>query len=191
MRPVVPGKNATGTKTATSTIPMTMTAEKTSRMASTDARYADLPYSRMCRSMFSITTIASSTTVPVASTMPKSVKVLIENPNNFTNAKVPMSDTGMVRAGIRVLRQFCRNRNNTSTTSTMASASVFSTSTIDSRTTPTLSNASRASRPGGKFFSRRAMVSCTPWNVSRALADGSSWMPRPDASNPAKRSTEL
>ena len=34
MRPVVPGKNATGRNTDTSTMPITMTAENTSRMAS-------------------------------------------------------------------------------------------------------------------------------------------------------------
>ena len=78
MRPVVPGKNATGRNTATSTMPMTTTAENTSRMASIAAWCALLPNSRMCRSMFSITTIASSTTMPVARTMPKSVSVLIE-----------------------------------------------------------------------------------------------------------------
>ncbi len=56
--------------------------------------------------MFSMTTIASSTTRPVASVTPKSVSVLIEKPNSFTNAKVPMSDTGIVIAGISVVRQF-------------------------------------------------------------------------------------
>ena len=132
MRPVVPGKNATGTNTATSTMPMTMTAENTSRIASTAASCALLLYSRMCRSTFSITTIASSTTMPVASTMPNSVSVLIEKPKSLTNANVPMSDTGIVIAGMIVLRQFCRNRNITSTTRPMASASVFSTSMIDS-----------------------------------------------------------
>ena len=40
--------------------------------------------------MFSITTMASSTTMPVASTMPNSVSVLIEKSNSFTNAKVPI-----------------------------------------------------------------------------------------------------
>ena len=46
-----------------------------------------------------------------------------------------MSDTGIVIAGMIVLRQFCRNRNITRMTSAIASASVFSTSMIDSRTT--------------------------------------------------------
>ncbi len=60
-----------------------------------------------------------------------------------------MSDTGIVMAGISVLRQFCRNRNITRMTSAIASASVISTSMIDSRTTTTLSNASCHFSPGG------------------------------------------
>ncbi len=54
--------------------------------------------------------------------MPNSVSVLIEKPNSFTNANVPISETGMVMAGISVVRQFCRNRNMTSTTSAIASS---------------------------------------------------------------------
>ena len=141
----------------------------------------------MWRSMFSITTIASSTTIPVASTIPKSVSVLIEKPNSFTKAKVPTSETGIVIVGISVLRQFCRNTYITSTTSAIASTSVSSTSLIDSRTTPTLSKASRHSSPGGKLFSSRAISRITPWYTSSALALGSSWMPMPEASSPMKR----
>ena len=159
---MTPGKNATGTNTDTSTMPMTTTAPNTSRIASIAARRADFPYSVLCRSMFSITTIASSTTMPVASTMPNSVSVLIEKSNSLMNAKVPMSETGMVTAGITVLRQFWRNRNITMITRTMASPSVFSTSTIDSRTTLTLSKASSHSSPGGKLDSRPRIVSITP-----------------------------
>ena len=106
--------------------------------------------------MFSITTIASSTTMPVASMMPKSVSVLIEKPNSLTNANVPTSDTGIVIAGMSVLRQFCRNRNITRMTSTIASTSVFSTSRIDSRDDLGRVEArSGTSGPGGKFCSSR------------------------------------
>ena len=115
----------------------------------------------MCRSMFSMTTIASSTTRPVASVMPKSVSVLIEKPNSLTNANVPMSDTGIVIAGISVVRQFCRNRNMTSMTSAIASASVVTTSRIDSETTVVVSNASSAFRPGGKRFGSRSSSATT------------------------------
>ena len=49
--------------------------------------------------MFSMTTMASSTTRPVARVRPKSVSVLIEKPKSLTKAKVPMSETGMVTRG--------------------------------------------------------------------------------------------
>jgi len=48
------------------------------------------------RSMFSMTTMASSTTRPVARVMPNSVSVLMEKPSSLTKANVPMSETGMV-----------------------------------------------------------------------------------------------
>ena len=64
----------------------------------------------MKRAMFSMTTIASSTTSPVASVSPKRVSVLIEKPSAFINANVPISETGIVIAGINVVRQSCKNR---------------------------------------------------------------------------------
>ena len=113
----MPGKNATGTNTAISTSAVAMTAPSTSRIASDAACRADTLYSWMCRSMFSITTIASSTTMPVARMMPKSVSVLMEKPISLTNANAPISDTGIVIAGMIVLRQVCRKTKMTSTTS--------------------------------------------------------------------------
>ena len=82
-----------------------MTAPNTSPIASDAACLALFPYSWMCRSMFSMTTIASSTTMPVARMIPKSVSVLIEKPISFTNANAPTSETGIVIVGISVLRQ--------------------------------------------------------------------------------------
>jgi hypothetical protein len=67
--------------------------------------------------------------------IPNSVSVLIEKPISFTNANAPMSDTGIVIVGMIVLRQVCRKKKMTRTTRTIASASVLSTSRIDSRTT--------------------------------------------------------
>ena len=93
--------------------------------------------------MFSITTIASSTTMPVASTIAKSVSVLIEKSSRFTNANAPISDTGIVSAGISVARQLWRKTNITRTTRPTASSSVCTTSLIDSRTTVVVSNATR------------------------------------------------
>ena len=47
---------------------------------------------------------------------------------------MPISDTGTATTGMKVARQFCRNRYTTSTTSTIASASVLTTSSIDTWT---------------------------------------------------------
>src|SRR5215472_10519810 len=107
--PVVPGKSATGTNTETSTSDVATTAPATSFIATDAALCGSVIPSTMCRSTFSITTMASSTTSPVASVIPNSVSVLIEKPSNFTNTSVPTSETGIVTAGINVLRQSCKN----------------------------------------------------------------------------------
>ena len=154
--PVVPGKNATGTNTAISTSDVAITAPVTSPMASEAATCDRMCSSPMWRWMFSMTTIASSTTSPVASMMPNSVRVLIEKPSSLMKANVPISDTGIVTAGISVLRQSCRNRNITSMTKMMASTSVFSTSRMDSPTKVVVSKAISYSSPGGKRFDSRS-----------------------------------
>ncbi len=64
--------------------------------------------SSMCRSTPSTTTIASSTTSPIANTRPKSESVLSENPNRGKNMKVPTSATGTARSGISVERKPCK-----------------------------------------------------------------------------------
>src|ERR1700680_297081 len=132
--PVVPGKSATGTNTATSTSDVATTAPATSFMATDAALCGSVMPSTMWRSTFSITTIASSTTSPVASVMPNSVNVLIENPKALIKMKVPTSDTGIVIAGMKVLRQSCKNKKMTAITSATACASVISTSRMDSLT---------------------------------------------------------
>ena len=107
----------------------------------------------VCRCTFSITTIASSTTRPVASVIPNSVSELMEKPKILMNAKVPISETGMVIAGIMVARQSCRNRKMTMMTMTIASLSVihhFADRVADNRgrSRPRIAYSS----PGGKDF---------------------------------------
>jgi hypothetical protein len=80
------------------------------------------------------TTIASSTTMPIANTRPNSDSMFSENPNSAMAANVPTSDTGMASSGMRLARQVCRNTSTTSTTNATASNSVWMTSVIDSRT---------------------------------------------------------
>jgi hypothetical protein len=88
----------------------------------------------MLRSTFSTTTIASSTTMPMASTRPKRVSALIEKPKRCSTAKVPTIETGTAASGMIEARQVCRNRITTRTTSATASSSVITTDLIDART---------------------------------------------------------
>ncbi len=76
--------------------------------------------------------MASSTTMPMASTNPKSDRLLSEKPNTFITANVPTSDTGTAHSGMIVARHDCRKISTTMTTSTMASHSVCSTALTDS-----------------------------------------------------------
>ena len=64
--------------------------------------------------------------------------------------KVPSSTTGTAMAGISVARKFCRKMNITSVTSTMASASVLTTSLIEARTNGVLSELTTPLMPSGK-----------------------------------------
>ena len=87
----------------------------------------------MLRSTFSTTTMASSTTMPMARTSPNSDRLLSVKPNAAMNRNVPISETGMATSGMIAARQVCRNTITTSTTSTMASAIVSITASTDWR----------------------------------------------------------
>jgi len=99
--------NAVGTNTAESTSAIPTTGAVNSSMAFKAASLGVRP-SSICRPTPSTTTIASSTTNPIASTSPNSESVLIENPKSGKNTNVPMSATGTASMGIKVARQLCR-----------------------------------------------------------------------------------
>ena len=80
-RPAMPPRKATGMNTAQSTRTIATTAPETSRIASMAASSGARWRSAIRRSTFSSTTMASSTTMPMASTIANSVSVLTENPN--------------------------------------------------------------------------------------------------------------
>ena len=83
--------------------------------------------SSMCRKMFSSTTMASSTTRPMASTIASRVRVLTVKPKAYIRANAPISETGMVTIGMMVARRLRRKKKITSTTSTIASPIVLKT----------------------------------------------------------------
>ena len=70
-------------------------------------------------------TMASSTTMPMASTMAKSVDRLTVKPSAAIAAKAPMIVTGTVVAGTSMARQSWRKTRMTISTRTPASISVL------------------------------------------------------------------
>ena len=129
--PVMPVMKAQGTNTALSTSPTAITGPETWFMAAIAASRGGRPCSIWC-STASTTTIASSTTMPIASTRPKSVRLFRLKPMAAITAKVPITATGTATSGMMADRQFCRNNSTTNATSRTASRSVTKTSVIDS-----------------------------------------------------------
>ncbi len=123
--PLMPGMNATGTNTESRTSVIAMIGATISPIAFLVASLAESSgSSSITRSTFSTTTIASSTTMPIASTSASSETVLALNPSASMTAKVPIRETGTAMIGISVVRSLPRNRNTTSATRTNASTSV-------------------------------------------------------------------
>ena len=129
----MPPMKPTGTNTAARMTAMAMTGPETSSIALSVAAFGSIPCSMWCMTA-STTTIASSTTMPIASTRPSSDSTLIEKPSSGKKMKAPTSDTGTVRSGISVARQFCRKTKTTRITSRTASNRVWTISLMPSVT---------------------------------------------------------
>ena len=91
-----------------------------------------MPFSRW-RVMFSITTMASSTTKPVEMVRAISERLSRLYPSRYITANVPISETGTATAGMSVARPLRRNTNTTMMTRTMEMTSVLSTSLTEAR----------------------------------------------------------
>ena len=107
--PVSPPWKPIGRYTAISVVVIATTGQASSRAPRIAASYGDMP-SSMWRWMFSSTMIASSTTIPIASTIASRVSRLMVNPISSIRNNAPTSDNGMVTAGISTLRSEPRNR---------------------------------------------------------------------------------
>ncbi len=106
---------------------MATTGADTWSMARTVASCGAIP-SSMLRCTASTTTMASSTTMPMESTRPNMLVMLMEKPSNGNSAMAPMTATGTVSSGINVARQFCRKMKTTKMTRPTAASSVNTTS---------------------------------------------------------------
>src|SRR5882762_585634 len=94
--------------------------------------------------------MASSTTIPIASTKPNMVNVLMVKPKGIKKQNVPKIDTGIASTGISVERQFCRKRNTTTATKPNVFNKVTTTSCMETFTTVTDSKGTLYSTSAGK-----------------------------------------
>ena len=107
---MVPGRKAAGTNTEAITSTTATSELAISPIALIVASFGGRWAWCMIRSTFSVTTIASSTTMPIASTSPNNVIRLIEKPSASMPAIVVISDTKMATVQMIVVRMLCRNR---------------------------------------------------------------------------------
>ncbi len=131
--------------------------------------------------MFSIMTIASSTTKPVAMVSAIRVRLLMLKPARYITPKVPTSDNGTAMPGISVPVAVRRNRKIATTTSATAPSSSNCTSrtearmvTVRSVSTATSTAAGSAARNCGNSRLMRSTTSIT-------LAPGWRWILRTTA----------
>ena len=124
IRPVRPGRKAAGMNTAISTSVMPMIGPNSWFMASIAASWPVMPFSILWAAP-STTTMASSTTMPIASTIANRVERLTVKPSAAMAANAPMMVTGTVVAGTSVARQSCRKNRMTISTRMPASNSVL------------------------------------------------------------------
>ena len=83
--------------------------------------------------MFSIITMASSTTKPVEMVNAMSVRLFRLYPSKYITPNVPTIESGTATLGMNVARRFRRKKKITMTTSTMVNANSNSTSFTDAR----------------------------------------------------------
>ena len=84
-------------------------------------------FSRRWRNTFSTSTIASSTSEPMAIAMPPRLIVLMVSPKRWSVSSETMSERGMVTSEITVVRTFMRKSRSTMTTKMPPSKSAFFT----------------------------------------------------------------
>ena len=119
----------TGKNTTASVIEVDITAKNISLLPSSAALRIGKPNSSFLN-IFSVTTIPSSTTSPVANTIPSSVSTFMENPKMYITKNVAMSEIGISIIGRIAISQFRKKKKITSTTSVNEISRVSSTSLI-------------------------------------------------------------
>ena len=128
--------------------------------------------------MFSITTMASSTTKPAATTSAISVRLLMENPARYMKPNVPISESGTATLGITVARRLRRKTKITATTSATASISSISTSCTEARIVTVRSVSTATSIEAGSADCSCGSCRLMRSTTSMTFAPGWRWMLR-------------
>ena len=170
--PLVPGENITGMNTAINTSVVEIAAMVTSDKALVVALTTFFSPSCSFVITASVTTMASSTTVPMASTSAKSVRRFREKPASFTMAKVPIRDTIMEMDGMRVALKSCRKKNTTRMTRRMARIRVSTTLCMAASRKSSLHRRVENLRPAGAICSASLSTSLISAFTALALAPG-------------------
>ena len=165
MRPTMPVMNSSGMNTAISDTVSDTTVKPISRAPSSAACLGVLPFS-MLRTMFSIITMASSTTKPVPIVSAIKDRLSSENPAAHIVANVATIDSGRLMPAMMVARMLRRNSSTTMTTSAMAITSVISTSKMEALIVSVRSLTISSDMPAGR--SRRNFGS-SPFSNSTVL----------------------
>ena len=148
-RSTMPPMNRIETNTATSDRFIDSSVKPTSLAPMSAASSGGTPFST-CREMFSSTTMASSTTRPVATISAISDRLFSEKPHRYITAKLPTSDTGTAATGMIAARKLARNSSTTRMTRATAISSVRSASCSVARMAGERSLATCSSTPAGQ-----------------------------------------
>jgi hypothetical protein len=170
-RPTCPPMNSSGMNTATSDTLIDSTVKPTSLAPSKAAFMRVMPDS-IWRLVFSNTTMASSTTKPVATVSAIRLRLLRLKPSRYITPNVPSSAATVATAGTMVARALRRNRLTTSTTRMTEMTSVNSTSRSEPRMELVLSDATCSVTSGGSCACSSGSSARTLSTVSMMLAEG-------------------
>ncbi len=160
-----------GANTATSDIEMDITVKPTSFEPRSAARKGLSPISSR-RTMFSMTTIASSTTKPVETVSAIRERLSSEYPQRYITPNVAINETGAATAGMAVALPLRKKRNVTRITSPMARSRLFSTSRSEARIVSDLSMRKLSSALPGSQEASWGIMALTLSTVSIIFAPG-------------------
>ena len=170
-RPTMPVINSSGMKTAISDTLSEMTVNPICFAPLSAASNGGSPIS-INRTMFSIITMASSTTKPVEIVSAISDRLSSVNPQSFITPNVPIIANGNATLGITVAQNFRRKIKITSTTKPIVSINVNCTSCTDARIVCVRSVKTLIFTDGGMEERKRGSNAFTRSAVSMILAPG-------------------